>query len=67
MCLCYVNKAAFGKPSGHLRRGLIARKVNCEIRGLELSVPDLYIQKGGWGLETEFNRQGPMIYSIMPV
>ena len=46
----------FGKPSGHLRRGLIARKLNCEIRGLELSVPDLYMQKGGGGLETEFNQ-----------
>ena len=57
----------FGKPSGHLRRGLIARKLNREIRGLELSVPDLYIQKEGGGLETKFNRQGPMIYSIMPM
>ena len=38
VCLCYVNKAAFGKPSGHLRCGLVAWKTNPVLRGSELSV-----------------------------
>lgn len=38
MCLCYVNKAAFGKPSGHLRmRAGCLEKQYCAER-LELSV-----------------------------
>ena len=33
---CYVNEVTFGKS---LRMGLVARRTNQEIRGMEISVP----------------------------
>ena len=49
---CHINEVTFGKPLGHLRRGLVARRTNFVVRGFQLSVlpPDVQGGERGWRL-----------------
>lgn len=56
----------FGKLEGNLRKGLVPRGINLEIRVFALSAPTPRPHWKGAGLEIEFSQPWPVNKSIMP-